>query len=110
MEFVDILDSSRGPIELVLTTSTEEAYQQEEMGRKLKELETDLRRHGISFSFEFKPNTHDRSIKTNTGWLIHPGRGLDIFQKPKSDFELGRVDQTKRKCRETDIVFVKDEA
>ena len=110
IEFAGILDPSCGPIQLALTTSAEDAYQEKVMGRKFKELEASLSQHGIVFSFEFNPNIHDRVITTDTGWSIHPGRGLDIFQKPESDYALGRIDQTKRQCRETDIVFVRSAA
>jgi len=67
--------------------------------RKLKEFAASLSKHGIKFTFEFNPAIHDRSIRLDTGWNIYPGRGLDIFQKPESKFELSEIDQTKRICQ-----------
>jgi ATP-dependent Lon protease len=64
----------------------------------------------VRFTFEFDPVIHDRSIVLDNGWNIYPGRGLDIFQKPESKFDLSELDQAKRACRETQIVYQKAEA
>jgi ATP-dependent Lon protease len=103
--FAGIIDSSGGQAELKLTTSAEDDYQQKVLEQKFKEISADLAQNGIVFTFEFDPVIHDRSIKADNGWCIYPGRGLDMFQKPASKYELSEIDQTKRKCRETDIVF-----
>ena len=66
-----------------------------------------LSRDDIEFDFSFDPNLHDRWIETDTGWRIMLGRGLDIFQKPDDKFTLGFMDQTKRKCKATSVVFTK---
>jgi ATP-dependent Lon protease len=34
---------------------------------------------------------------------------LDIFQKPDSKYELSEVNQTKRICRETELVYLQVE-
>ena len=41
----------------------------------------------LEISWERRHNIHDRSIKTNHGWHITLGRGLDIYKPPKSNFE-----------------------
>ncbi len=107
--FAGILDTSAGEITLHLTTSAEDSYQQDVVERKLKEFAASLSKHGIDFSFEFNPAVHDRSIRLDNGWNIYPGRGLDIFQKPESKFELSEIDQTKRECRETEVIYLKVE-
>lgn len=104
--FAGIIDTSAGPVELKLTTSVDDAYLEKIQEQKFKEISTSLAQHGILFTFEFDPNIHDRSIRLDNGWCIYPGRGLDIYQKPESKYELSEIDQTKRKCRETDIIFV----
>jgi len=103
--FAGILDAEDEEITLHLTTSTENVEQQENIARKLSEFTVSLAKHGILFTFEFKPTIHDRSIRLDNGWNIYPGRGLDIFQKPDSKYELSEIDQTKRACRETEIIF-----
>ncbi len=107
--FAGIIEPSAGPVELKLITSAEDAYQERIQEQKFKEISTSLAQHGIIFTFEFDPVIHDRSIRLDNGWCIYPGRGLDIYQKPESKYELSEIDQTKRKCRETDIVFQRDE-
>jgi len=103
--FAGIIDTTDGQVELKLTTSAENAYQEKIQEQKFKEIGASLAQHGILFTFEFDPVIHDRSIQLDNGWCIYPGRGLDIFQKPDSKYELSEIDQTKRKCRETDIIF-----
>lgn len=103
--FAGIIDTSAGQVELKLTTSAEDAYQEKILEQKFTEISDNLAQHGVIFTYEFNPGVHDRSIRLNNGWRIYPGRGLDIFQKPDSKYELSEIDQTKRKCRETDIIF-----
>lgn len=105
MAFASILDASAGEITLHLTTSTDDTYQQEVVNRKLTEFAASLAKHGIQLTFEFNPSAHDRRIHLDNGWRIYPGRGLDIFQKPETKFDLSEIDQTKRACRETDIIY-----
>lgn len=107
ISFAGMIDTSTGQVELKLTTSAEDAYQEKIQEQKFREISTSLAPHGILFTFVFDPVIHDRSIRADNGWCIYPGRGLDIFQKPESKYELSEIDQTKRKCRETDIIFQK---
>lgn len=107
--FAGILDTSAGPLELKLVTTSEDANQEKVLEQKFTEIKASLALHGIHFAFEFDPVIHDRKIWADNGWRIYPGRGLDIFQKPESKYELSEIDQTKRKCRETEIVFQRDE-
>ena len=47
----------------------------------LDELASTFSQLGVSLTYEFRDTLHDRSITSDTGWEILPGRGLDIFQK-----------------------------
>ncbi len=105
MLFAGTLDTSAGPVELQLTTAAEDTYQQDVATKKFTDIAASLAKHGITFHFEFNPVIHDRSIRLDNGWNIYPGRGLDIFQKPESKFDMSEIDQTKRACRQTDIIF-----
>lgn len=109
ISFIGILDISNGPVQLHLKTSAEDAYQEKILEQKFTEMAAGLTQHNITFTFEFDPAIHDRSIRLNNGWCIYPGRGLDIYQKAESKYELSEIDQTKRKCRETEIVFIKSD-
>jgi ATP-dependent Lon protease len=92
-------------VALTLITSAEDEYQERYLEQKLKELQASLAEHKIKFHYKFDPNIHDRRIDLDNGWCIYPGRGLDIYQKPETKYGLSDIDQTKRKCRETDIIF-----
>lgn len=72
----------------------------------LDDIKDDLTNIGIDFTYEFK-EFHDRCIKTDTGWIITLGRGLDIFE-PYSKFSLGALQQSKRKCKEFSVNYFKD--
>ena len=47
----------------------------------LDELASTFSQLGVNLTYEFRDTLHDRSITSDTGWQILPGRGLDIFQK-----------------------------
>ena len=69
----------------------------------LDDIKEDLATVGLAFTYEFK-DFHDRCIKTDTGWIITLGRGLDIFE-PYNKFSLGSMQQSKRKCKEFSVVY-----
>jgi ATP-dependent Lon protease len=74
---------------------------------KFEEIKIVLLKNGIEFNYEFSESIHDRYIETDNGWKITLGRGIDIFQRPDSWYDLDRDDFTKRKCRETIITYNK---
>lgn len=108
LAFADIIDTVEGPVSLHLITSAEDDYQQRINGKKFDEIAGILESHGIRFTHEFSNTIHRRGIDLDNGWRIILDRGLDIYQKPDSKYELSELDQTKRKCRETEIIFIKE--
>ena len=36
---------------------------------------------GVEIDYEFVADIHDRVIKTDTGWVIDLGRGLDVYER-----------------------------
>jgi ATP-dependent Lon protease len=74
---------------------------------KFEEIKLVLLKKGIEFNFIFSEAIHDRYIETDNGWKITLGRGIDIFQRPESWYDLDRDDFTKRKCRATIISYNK---
>ena len=89
--------------EVELTTSSEDGSQQADAAEKLAELAESLKDSDISLRIKFSDRLHDRSIKVDNGWVIKIGRGLDIYQKPQSWFEVGANDLNLRRCLETDV-------
>lgn len=107
LAFIGIIDTVEGPVELHLITGAEDEYQKRINGQKFDEIAASVQDHGITFTYEFSDTIHRRGIELDNGWRIIIDRGLDVFQKPDSKYELSELDQTKRKCRETEIVFMK---
>ena len=106
LNFCEILDPQDENLRVDLVTKCE-AYQMDEVTRRLDELRDSLSRADIDFNFIFDQTLHDRSVETDTGWQIILGRGLDIFQKLDDKFSVGFMDQTKRKCRATKISYIR---
>jgi len=71
-----------------------------------KEIVEELYEVGINLVFEFE-QLHDRSIETNTGWKIIPGRGLDIFEPREGWYNVGDLYQEKRKCKNCTVTFLR---
>ena len=107
MTFAGLLDAASGPVALHVITSAEDAYQEKVLEQKMTEIAAGLAPHGITLTFEFDPSIHDRVIRLDNGWTIYPGRGLDLYQKSESKYELSEIDQTKKKCRDTEIIFLR---
>ncbi|PJM80180.1 BREX system Lon protease-like protein BrxL [Bifidobacterium scaligerum] len=61
---------------------------------------------GIVVTYEFSDTAHDRSIETDTGWIIALGRGLDIFQQYDTNWlsPLTRQQQLRR-VREFSVIY-----
>lgn len=110
LAFVGIIDTVDGPVNLHLITSAEDAYQERISGEKFQEIADSLVDHGITFTYEFSDTIHRRGIELDNGWKIIIDRGLDIFLKPESRYELSEVDQARKRCRETEIVFLQQES
>ena len=60
----------------------------------------------LEFTWERRNNVHDRSIKTNHGWHITLGRGLDIYKPPKST-PSGRDNVSDRQTYAFTVNYVK---
>jgi ATP-dependent Lon protease len=86
-----------------LVTAAEHDYQKEEALKKLDEIKESLADSGIEMTYKFDPTIHDREIRTDTGWHISIGRGLDIYQKPDSWLQIGASNLDLRPCMETKV-------
>lgn len=80
MEFALMLINTRPVDDLKLNLFTnEEEDKIPDLIDKLDDIKDDLASYGIEFTYKFR-DFHDRCIKTDTGWTITLGRGLDIFE------------------------------
>ena len=107
ISFLNMLAPEEGYIEIDLVTDSDDEYNKAEQERKFTEIQNDLVRYGIKFDYSFDKKIHDRIIETDNGWRIKPGRGLDLFHKSETKYGLSELDQKKRKCRETEIDFLR---
>ena len=107
LTFIGIIDTVDGPVDLSLITSADDEYQQRVNINKFDDMAASLSEHGINFKYKFSSTIHRRGIELDNGWRVVIDRGLDIYQKPDSKYEISEIDQTKKKCRETEIIFIR---
>lgn len=93
-------------LKLHLVTNEEETKVPDLIDR-LDDIKDDLALSGISFDYKIR-DFHDRIIKTDTGWTIMMGRGLDIYEK-YSPFSVAANKQELRKCKEFMVTYLKSE-
>lgn len=106
VEFVTMLIDTRPVDDLKIKLYTnEEEEKSPELIDKLNDIQDDLAGYGIDFEWQLR-DFHDRCIKTDTGWTITLGRGLDIFEKYNT-YSIESARQEKRKCKEFTVTFVK---
>jgi ATP-dependent Lon protease len=94
-------------VKLHLVTNNNEDYI-EEAKEAFKDIRDSLEPLGVFFSFEFDDNIHDRSIELDNGWKIVLGRGLDIFQKTNSSYDIANFYQEKRLCKACEISYLRE--
>ena len=106
MEFALMLINTRPVDDLKLNLITKEEEDKiPELIDRLDDIKDDLATYGINFEYKFR-DFHDRCIKTDTGWTISLGRGLDMFEKYNT-FSIASSRQDMRKCKEFTATFMK---
>lgn len=91
------LSTVQDGIKIHLSTQNDDDAKVAEITNYMNDLADELSPIGIDFTYDFNAD-HDRIIKTDTGWIITLGRGLDIYEK-YNRFSLGRADQRNRRCK-----------
>lgn len=110
MEFARLIAEIKEPgevVELRLITHNNEDYIAEAK-KHFNDMVESLEPVDIAFNFEFDETLHDRSIVSDTGWKIIPGRGLDIFQKTNGWYDLADHYQNIRKCKDCEITYLRE--
>ena len=107
MEFALMLINTRPVDDLKLKLVTNEEEEKiPDLIDKLDDIKDDLASYGIEFEYKLR-DFHDRCIKTDTGWTITLGRGLDMFEKYNT-FSIASSRQDMRKCKEFMVTFMKE--
>ena len=95
--------SVQGSVEPARREVVTDEDQRRDVEAKLSDLAQSLLDFDVVLEWKFKNSLHDREIRLDNGWIVKIGRGLDIYQKPQSWFELGASDLSLRKCLETKV-------
>ena len=107
MEFALMLINTRPVDDLKLNLVTNEEDEKiPDLIDKLDDIKDDLATYGIDFEYKLR-DFHDRCIKTDTGWTITLGRGLDMFEKYNT-FSIASSRQDMRKCKDFMVTFMKE--
>ena len=77
--------------------------------RMLSDIVQGAAQQGIKVDVAKDPGGHDRWIRTDGGWRINLGRGLDIFQKADGGwFEFGTSRQEFRQVRAFGVTYIRE--
>ena len=110
VDLLALLAAAKDPAdEIAVTLVTKEdrgEYAQQHL-LMLKDVQDSAATAGIQFTVNWDESIHDRSIRTDHGWKLLLGRGLDIFQKGTgSQFDLGSRRQEFRQVFAFGITYI----
>ena len=114
VDLLGLMASAKDPAdEIAVTLVTKEdkpEYQQQQL-LMLKAIQDGAASVGIKFNVQWDASIHDRSIRSDNGWKILLGRGLDIFQKGSgSQFDIGARRQEFRQVVAFGVTYIRDVA
>lgn len=92
---------------IILVTGADHDYQKTEVEPKFKSLAESLADAGVEFVWRFDDKIHDRELRTDTGWHIRIGRGLDIYQRTETWIQIGATNLNVRPCMETKVSIIR---
>lgn len=112
VDLLALLAASKDPAdEITVTLVTKEArgeYEQQHL-LMLKDIQDSAATAGIQFNVTWDSTIHDRSIRTDHGWKLLLGRGLDIFQKGSGNpYDLGSRRQEFRQVVAFGITYINE--
>ena len=107
IQMVKDVTTVQDTVSIHLSTQNDDDEKVAEIIDSFNDLADELLPMGIEFTYDFKAD-HDRLIKTDTGWTIALGRGLDIYEK-FSRFSLSRCNQKNRRCKAFNVSINKTE-
>lgn len=111
VRFCEVLAAEPTVKHVALTTAYAHEGERDELEHRLSDLVESLLDVDITLDVSFNARLHDREVRLDNGWTVKIGRGLDIYQKPLSRFELGAHDLDLRRCLETKVdIFRRDTA
>ena len=114
VDLLAVLASAKDPadeISVKLVTKEDKPEYLQQQLLMLKAIQDGAESVGIKFNVQLDESIHDRSIRTDTGWKILLGRGLDIFQKGSgSQFDIGSRRQEFRQVVAFGVTYIREKA
>lgn len=115
VELLAMIAAAKDPADEVIfnlfTVLDEDPEYQPKQLRMLNDIVQGAAQQGIKVNVAKDPGGHDRWIRTDTGWRINLGRGLDIFQKSDGGwFDFGTSRQEFRQVRAFGITYIREVA
>ncbi|MCI1642213.1 MAG: BREX system Lon protease-like protein BrxL [Actinomyces sp.] len=113
VELLALIASAKDPADevtfkLYTTLDDEPRYQQKQL-QMLNQIVQEAAQQGLKVEIAKDPGGHDRWIRTDTGWRINLGRGLDIFQKSDGGwFDLATSRQEFRQVRAFGVTYINE--
>lgn len=109
VDFIQMVkdNTTQDNVKIHLSTQNDDDEKVAEVIDSFNDLADELLPMGIEFTYDFKAD-HDRLIRTDTGWTITLGRGLDIYEK-FGRFSLSRSNQKVRRCKAFNVAINKTE-
>ena len=114
MELLALIAAAKDPAEEVvfnLYTGVDEEseYHLNKQIRMLQDIVQGAAQQGIKVNVEKDPGGHDRWIRSDAGWRINLGRGLDIFQKSDGNWlDFGTSRQEFRQVKGFGVTYIRD--
>lgn len=114
VELLAMIASAKDPADEInfklFTLLEEEPEYQKKQLQMLNEIVQGAAQQGIKVDVAKDPGGHDRWIRTDTGWRINLGRGLDIFQKSDGGwFDFGSSRQEFRQVRAFGVTYIRED-
>lgn len=103
-------DAARLPRVVIETCASDEDEYRAKQEVTFEQLQQSWGQFGIVIDWSIVDNFHDRSIVTDTGWVIDLGRGLDVYEAytPLSQFDPRYAIPQLRRTKDTTINVSRD--
>jgi ATP-dependent Lon protease len=113
VELLAMIAAGKDPADEVtfnlFTVLDEDPEYQPKQLRMLKDIVQGAALQGIKVNVAKDPGGHDRWIRTDTGWRVNLGRGLDVFQKSDGGwFDFGTSRQEFRQVRAFGVTYIRE--
>lgn len=113
VELLALIASAKDPADevtfrLFTLLDTDPEYEKKQL-QMIGQIIQGAEQQGIKLVVAKDPGGHDRWIRTNNGWRINLGRGLDIFQKQEGGwFDFGSSRQEFRQVRAFGVTYIRE--